>query len=70
MNERTSLLQVAKRVAFTTDRDELFERLVQAVEHGHITTEGEYGQGRTYYVTVGNLLDALKTFCDEKEAGR
>lgn len=70
MTERESLVAVDKRVEFTTDRDEIFKRLVQDTAHGYITTEGEHGPGRTYYVTVGNLLDALKAFCDEKESGR
>lgn len=55
---------------FETTRDELFERLVLAVPSGYVVTEGAHGPGRKYHVTVGDLLDALREFCDEKEAVR
>lgn len=53
---------------FTTTREELFQNLVLNVPHGYVETQGEYGPGRTYYLTVGDLLDAFWAYCDAKEA--
>ena len=51
-----------------TTRAELFQRLILNTKSGYVITEGEYGPGRKYHKTVGDLMDAFWAFCDEKEA--
>ena len=53
----------------TTTREELFQRLVLDVPSGYRQYEGKYGPGRRYHKDTGQLIDALKAFCDEKETG-
>lgn len=53
--------------SFTTTREELFERLVLAPPTGYVVTEGEYGPGRKYHITIADLMDAFFAFCTEKE---
>ncbi len=56
-----------RKPRFTTSREELFARLILHTPHGYVVTEGKYGNGRCYHITVGDLLDAFCQFCDEKE---
>lgn len=62
---------MSERVPFTTNRDELWDfiRSVPSQFNEYRIEEGTARvNGRRYHKDVGDLCDAFRRFCDEKEA--
>jgi len=54
--------------AFQTTREELWKTLVMEVPSYFTITEGEFGPGRDYHTLNRDLFEAIRRFCDMKEA--